>query len=245
LSDSWAYKDFWAPEVRRHNGKYVMHYSAMRRKDNSLRIGVAIAQEPKGPFRNVYDGPMFDFGYAAIDGHVFIDDDGQAYFYFSKDCSENIIDGVHTSQICVAKMNDELTALTSDPVVLFGASEAYEGGNAPEWRWNEGPYVLKKDGTYYLTYSANFYASKEYCICLATSKRPDGDFEKSKKNPILSYRYEKEDFSGPGHNAFFTDADGKLKMAFHIHTDATKPSANRKAVIIDAKIANGTIEFEK
>ena len=36
LSDSWAYQDFWAPEVIYHNGKYVMHYSARRKTDQSL-----------------------------------------------------------------------------------------------------------------------------------------------------------------------------------------------------------------
>ena len=32
LSNSWAFQDFWAPEVIYHNGKYVMHYSARRKR---------------------------------------------------------------------------------------------------------------------------------------------------------------------------------------------------------------------
>lgn len=242
LSENWAHKDFWAPEVIYHNGKYVMHYSARRKTDDSLRIGVAIADSPEGPFKDVYNGPMFDFGYAAIDGHVFIDEDGTPYFYYSKDCSENVVDGVHTSQIYVVKLNDDLTKVVSEPVFLFGATEEFECKyENPNWRWNEGPYMLKKDGKYYLTYSGNCYGTKEYCVCLALSDKPDAGFEK--QGAILTYEAVKEDFSGPGHNVFFKDKDGKLKMAFHIHTYADKPSQNRKALICDAKIENGTIKF--
>lgn len=243
LSGSWAYADFWAPEVRFHENKYIMNFSARRKTDGSLRIGVAVSDNPEGPFKDVYNGPMFDFGYAAIDGHIFIDDDGKGYFYFSKDCSENIIDGVHTSQICVAELDSSLTALKSEPKVLFGATENYEVGNNDSWRWNEGPFVMKNAGKYYMTYSANFYASSDYCICLAVSDRPDGGFVKYFDNPILTNKNVEKDFSGPGHNAFFRDVDGNLKMVCHIHTDEKKPSADRKAVISDAEIKDGTIRF--
>jgi beta-xylosidase len=241
LSDSWAHKDFWAPEVIYYNGKYVMHYSARRKTDDSLRLGVAIADKPQGPF--IDQGVMFDFRYAAIDGHVFIDDDGERYFYYSKDCSENVVDGIHTSQIYVVKLNEDLTKAISDPVFLFGATEQFECKyHNPNWRWNEGPYMLKKDGKYYLTYSGNCYGTKEYCICLAVSNTPNGDFEK--KGPVLTYEAVKEDFSGPGHNAFFKDAEGNLKMAFHIHTYADNPSGNRKACICDAIIKGESILFD-
>ena len=243
LSNSWASQDFWAPEVIYHNGKYVMHYSARRTADKSLRIGVAVSDTPQGPFVDVYNGPMFDLGYAAIDGHVFVDEDGTPYFYYSKDCSENVVDGIHTSQIYVAKLNDDLTKLVSEPVFLFGATEPWEClYKNPEFRWNEGPYMLKKDGKYYLTYSGNCYGTKEYCVCLAVCDTPDGNFKKV--GPILTYKDVAEDFSGPGHNAFFKDKDGKLKMAFHIHTYVDNPSQNRKAVICDAKIEENTISFQ-
>lgn len=47
--------------------------------------------------------------------------------------------------------------------------------------------------------------------------------------PILVYR--ENEFSGPGHNHFFTDPDGKLYTTFHIHTDYDRPSGNRRACI--------------
>jgi beta-xylosidase len=243
MSNGWAERDFWAPEVIFHNGKYVMHYTARRKSDKSLRIGVAIADVPQGPF--VDQGVMFDFGYAAIDGHVFLDDDGERYLYYSKDCSENIIDGISTSQIYMVKLNEDLTKAITDPMLIFGPTEDFECLRYHSLtRWNEGPFMLKSNGKYYLTYSANCYGTKEYCICLAISNRPDGGFKKDGKNPILSYKDVAEDFSGPGHNAFFIDLDGKLKMTFHIHTYADQPSGNRKAVICDAEIEAETITFD-
>ena len=242
LSDSWAYTDFWAPEViqRPKDGKYVMHFSGRYRKNKSLRIGVAVADEPEGPFEQVKDEPMFDFGYAAIDGHVFIDDDGQAYLYYSRDCCENVVGDGHVSQLYVVKLNDDLTEVIGEPKLLTTPTYPYEHDGDGSWLWNEGPAVLKKDGKYHLFYSANYYASKKYCVCVATSDKPDGDFVKSETdNPILHADMLDTDFSGPGHNSFFTDKEGNLKTAFHIHTDAGKPSDNRRACIADVVYEDG------
>jgi len=242
LSNSWTVRDYWAPEVIYHNGKYIMHFTARRKSDFSLRLGVAVSDSPEGPFVDAHNGPMFDLGYASIDGHVFIDDDGQPYFYFSKDCSENYVSPtLRVSQLCVCKLSDDLLNIISEPVVLFGPSESYDfiirGGQA----WNEGPYMLKKDGQYYMTYSANCFATRDYSICLAKAEHPMGPFQKL--GPIMVSGAEGEDFSGPGHNAFFYDHAGKLKMTFHIHTHENAPSGDRKACICDAEICNGTIKF--
>lgn len=244
LSDSWAFQNFWAPEVVFHNGKYIMHYTARRKTDKSLRIGVAISVTPEGPFIDVHQGPMFDFGYAAIDGHVFQDDDGKAYLYYSKDCSENYVEGRgNLSEICVCELSEDYLSLIGEPITLFGPTEEYECMVVNGKLWNEAPYVLKKDGVYYLTYSANCYQSKKYCICVATAEHPCGPFVKCSE-PIVTYKDVEEDFSGPGHNAFFKDNEGKLKSSFHIHTYAEAPSENRKACISDVKFENGTMVFE-
>ena len=187
---------------------------------------------------------MFDFGYAAIDGHVFIDEDQKTYFYYSKDCSENYVDGKgRISEICVCELSDDLLSLVGEPITLFGPSEDYDSMMVGDQSWNEGPYVLKKDGIYYLSYSANFYASKDYCICLAKSENPLGPFVKHDE-PILTHKDVDGDFSGPGHNAFFKDGEGNLMTSFHIHTYENEPSQNRKACICNAEIKNGTIVFE-
>jgi GH43 family beta-xylosidase len=212
------------------NGKYFMHYSARWGKNQSLRIGVAVADSPAGPFVDAFNRPMFDLGYAAIDGHVFFDDDGRKYFYYSRDCSENIVDGRHESHLYVAELNDDLLSFKSEPLLITQPEQEWEIRSGAEWRWNEGPFVLKHNGIYYLMYSANFYASRDYSVGYAVSEKPMGPFVKATHNPVLASPH--ADISGPGHNSVTVSPDGnELFIVYHIHTDATNPSGDRQVCI--------------
>lgn len=224
-NDSFGYCDFWAPEVIHYKGKYIMHYSARWKKNNSLRIGVAVADSPLGPFKDIGNKPMFDLGYAAIDGHVFIDNDDKKYLYFSKDCSENISKGNHESHLYVVMLSEDLLTIVSEPVFLMKAQQQWETLSGKEWTWNEGPCVIKKNNMYFLMYSANYFASKYYSLGYATANSPLGPFKKSEYNPLL--KYVEGEISGPGHNSVF-ELNGDLICAYHVHTDYYKPSENRQ-----------------
>ncbi|RPJ28196.1 MAG: glycosidase [Chloroflexi bacterium] len=227
---SWGESDFWAPEVAYYNGKYFMHYSARWKENQSLRIGVAVADSPGGPFLDVFKRPMFDFGYAAIDGHVLFDEDGRKYFYYSRDCSENIVDGRHESHLYVAELNDDLVSFKNEPLLITRPEQEWETRSDAQWRWNEGPFVLKHHGKYYLMYSANFYASRGYSIGYAVSENPTGPFIKAAQNPVLFST--NAELSGPGHNSVTTSPDGKeLFIVYHIHTDPEHPSGDRQVCI--------------
>ena len=245
LSNSWAYKSFWAPEVVKHKDKYVMHYTARRKDNNELRIGVAISDKPIGPFKDVHNGPMFELGYAVIDGHVLKDNDDY-YLFYSRDCSTNIKeDGYKTSQIYAYRLNDDLTEVINEPILIIEPDKTYDTVPFKNYRWNEGPAIIKHNNEYYLTYSANYYASNDYCICLAKATNPLGPYIKQDdQNPIVKAKELGNDFSGPGHNCFFRDFNNNLKMAFHIQTDEYKPSGNRKAVIADVIIKEGKMIVE-
>ena len=75
--DSWAKSHYWAPEVKEYRGKFYMTYSAMPKKADTPRllIALAVSDKPAGPYTDLH-APWFDFGYSAIDGHIFVDDDG-------------------------------------------------------------------------------------------------------------------------------------------------------------------------
>ena len=74
--DQWGRDWFWAPEVY-HNaetGKYFLFYSARMREgvaehfryedfEEPSKIGVAVADSPAGPFRNIADRPLDYFPY--------------------------------------------------------------------------------------------------------------------------------------------------------------------------------------
>lgn len=235
--DYWGEGKFWAPEVVYHNGKFVMHYSARSRQLHSYRIGVAVSDSPEGPFTDVHGKPMFDLGYAAIDGSVLRCEEGN-FLYYSRDCCENIIDGVKISQIYCVKLNEDLTETAGDHVLVSTPTEEFEKKSlADSFRlphlWNEGPCVIKRNGVFIMNYSANWYASNHYAICVSTADKPFGPWKKSGNNPVLSCR---SDLFGAGHNAFFTDKEGRLCTSFHIQTDPEKPSGDRRTVI-------GTVEF--
>jgi GH43 family beta-xylosidase len=228
--DSWGIADFWAPEVVFYNNRYYMHYSARWREHKSLRIGVAVAHFPTGPFLDLFNHPMFDFGYAAIDGHILIDDDGRIYLYYARDCSENIIDGHHESHLYVVELDNDLATLKGEPVFLTKPEQEWELRSGPEWFWNEGPFVVKHNGQYYLMYSANFYASRNYSVGYAVANDPIGPFVKASHNPILFSSV--PEISGPGHNSVTTSPNGKeLFIVYHIHTDPQKPSGDRQVCI--------------
>ncbi len=243
--ESWGKSHFWAPEVIHHNGKFIMHYTAKSRELDSLRVGVAVADHPKGPFRDVHDRPMFDFGYAAIDGSALVSPEGN-FFYYSRDCSENFVDGVKTSQLYCVRLNDTLTETVGEPKLICSPTEPFERKSlnmTEPHLWNEGPCVILRNGKYIMNYSANHYASNDYAICIATADHPMGPWIKSQNNPVLSCR---EDLFGAGHNAFFTAKDGSLMTAFHIQTNPEAPSGNRRTVIGEVRFSetNGEIRQE-
>ncbi len=233
---SFGSADFWAPEVVFHGGRYIMHYTARRKKDDTLLIGVAVADRPEGPFIDVTDGPMFDFGYAAIDGHVFCDGK-EKYLFFSRDCSQHFVEGRRESHILAVRLDDSLTRTVGEPVFISAPDCPWETVTG-DTRWNEGPFVVKRDGIYYLMYSSGFYAASTYATGYAVSKNLLGPYQKSADNPLL---HSKGNISGPGHNCVVTAADGTDYCVFHVHTDPSNPSADRRMCFCPIVFENGRI----
>jgi GH43 family beta-xylosidase len=227
--ESWATECFWAPEVFEQDGTYYMYLTAKNR-NGSLRIGVATSSTPDGLFKDALDKPLFDDGYAAIDATVFTDDDGKKYLYYARDCSENFQNGIRKSEIYGVQLNDDMISVSGEPVLLTTPTQLWETGTSDTY-WNEGPAVIKHNGTYYLTYSANFYASPAYSVGYATSDSPLGTYTKSSDNPILTAGTYKN-ISGPGHHSFTTGLDGKeLFMVYHSHTFPGVGGGNRQVNI--------------
>ncbi len=224
--------NFWAPEVVELDGKYYMFYSAMN-SEGSMRIGVAVCDTPEGFFQNLKNEPLFDLGYAAIDPNVLIDDDGAKYLYYSRDCSENIVDGKKTSQIYGVQLEDDFSGIAGEPVMLLTPEQPWELASGSPL-WNEGPEMIKHDGKYYLSYSANFYQTSAYSVGYAVSDSPLGPFVKAEENPILTsvtgkYGKSREDVSGTGHHSFTVSPDGtELWTAYHSHIDPSDPKKGRR-----------------
>ncbi|MCW1300822.1 MAG: glycoside hydrolase family 43 protein [Nitrososphaeria archaeon] len=223
--NKWGTGDFWAPEVIYFEEKFYMVYSA-RDVDGHLKIALAVSEDPLGPFKNI-KAPLFESnGFSWIDGHIFIDNDQTPYLFFVKDCSENVINGKHVSQIYVQKMSKDLLNLSGSPIMILEPNQQWEGINK-EWQWNEGPFVIKHNKLYYLMYSANFYASSDYSIGYAIAKDPIGPWEKNYNNPIITKDL-RQGISGPGHNSITTSLDNTESfIVYHTHKYPDSPNGNR------------------
>src|SRR5690606_32445612 len=133
---------------------------------------------PLGPFTN--DGTALDAPVKQIDPFIFFDN-GKAYIYHVR-----LQDG---NRIFVAEMTGDLTAIKSETLrECIYAEEDWENTENAGWSVAEGPTVVKKDGLYYLLYSANDFRNPDYAVGYAVSDSPLGPWEKPENNPIISSR---------------------------------------------------------
>lgn len=182
---------YWAPEVYAYRGAYYMVYSAAFQTPestavNKLRhcIGLAKADTPAGPFVDVYDHPLFAPGYSVIDASLLFDDDGRVYLLYSRDNCENYQGDKRVSETYGVELAADLSGAVGEPVLLATPTSPWEllSGSVI---WNEGPCAFKRNGIYYLLFTANYYASRHYAVGYATATSPLGPYTKAAENPIL------------------------------------------------------------
>ncbi|MEA4981854.1 MAG: family 43 glycosylhydrolase, partial [Paludibacter sp.] len=151
--------------------------------------------------------PMF--AEKGIDNSLFIDDDGKAYLFFVR-----FTDG---NAIWMAELeNDYKTIKTNTLRLCFAANTS--GWEADLGKVNEGPFCIKHEGYYYLTYSANDYRSQNYGVGYAFTNNLAGSWTKYAGNPVLR---KPAGLVGAGHHCLFRDKNNQLKMAFHAHKSTT------------------------
>jgi GH43 family beta-xylosidase len=229
-TNSWAVGAFWAPEVKFYRGKFYLTYNGLVRdsKPNKLLMGLAVSDQPEGPYRDLH-APWFDPGYSTIDGHIFVDDDGTPYLYFSRNGSQ---DGYGYGINYGVQLERDLSKPVGEPVKLIEASQSWERINWAKNRCNEGATVLKHGGRYYMTYSANHTAFPGYGVGYATAPKPLGPWTKAEENPILADHLELG-VSAPGHNSIVrTPDETEMFIVYHTHADPKNPS-NDRVVNID------------
>lgn len=168
----WASERAWAPAIAYKNGKYYFYYSA------DTNIGVAVSDRPEGPFRDPLNKPLVAkaaFKGQMIDPMVFVDDDGSAYLYWGQ------------GNCHMVKLHDDMISFDADKVTTI----------RPEG-YNEGPFMIKRQGTYYLMWSEYDTRDPRYSIAYATSKSPLGPFVKAEGQAILKG---KGGVKGAGHHS--------------------------------------------
>lgn len=194
----------FAPEVYYWNGKFYMYTSPAGNGHYVLE-----ADKPEGPFNYVTD----NFG-LAIDGSVFIEDDGS--WYFTRAHSTGIMGH---EMISPTEVNPNGTNLN-----------LYMG------HWTEGPMIIKRDGRYYMTYTGNHFQSKGYRVNYAVAEKgPFGPYHKPNNNPILIN--DMPISRNLGHSSFVYGPDlDSMYIAYHSYTGSLK----NRVLNIDRLSFNGS-----
>lgn len=136
----------FAPDCLEKDGKYYLYFCM---PDDSE--GVAVSDQPEGPFGNPVQLPC-----GGIDPAVFIDDDGQAYYYWGQLFSHGV------------KLNEDMISFNPDDIKDDLVTEE-------EHCFHEGSSMRKIGDTYYYVY-ADMERGKPTSLGYSTSKSPLGPF---------------------------------------------------------------------
>lgn len=143
----------WASQTVERGGKWYWYVCCNTAKGGDA-LAVAVADNPQGPWRDAIGAPLAE-GFSFIDPTVFVDDNGKAYLLWgNKGC-------------WYGELNDDMISFKDgwkevpgfhDPA-CFGpesmkANWAKGGKEEMMVGYEEGPWLTKKNGTYFMTYPA-------------------------------------------------------------------------------------------
>jgi beta-xylosidase len=179
----------WAPEIHRVGREnYVAYYTASDAR-GKLAIGLAYAKNPEGPYTDL-GRPLVQHDIGAIDATYFADDDGKKYLYWKVDGNQN--PGGRTPILG--------RELSSDGRSFKPGSVAREVFNNDSRTWEKGlveaPWIVKRDGRYYMFYAADVYDAR-YKSGVARASSPLGTF--TRKGPAILTN--NDTWVGPGHGS--------------------------------------------
>ncbi len=210
----WYSERFWAPEIFQHNGKFYATVNCCRVDLTDHGMLFAVADNIEGPYTLLNpDAPLV----LSNDAHLFVDDDGRTYLFGSGNWH--------------AEIDLETLTLLSEPiynVVPVAGSTDWNGER--KGVGFEGPYVLKRNGMYYMFYST---WGRGYEIGIATATDLDGTWTLAEKPFYGAMNQEACDLYGTmyeegyytnqdkykecGHNSVFIGPDGEYWLAAHAY----------------------------
>ena len=195
LPEDCPYKHrFWAPEITKINGKFYLTFTADNwiRKDynrtgeNGLYAFVGVADQVEGPYRHITE----IIG-AGCDTSLFGDDDGKTYAYSPGG-------DIFVQEIDLSGLERDSVTLVGEKQRIVTASNA-DIGLPWNFRWLEGPWMMKKKGRYYLFFAGIHHPEDraemvhpgppgpgfEYWAGVAYSDTPMGPFRKDERGRIV------------------------------------------------------------
>ena len=216
---NWPTADqVWAPDVMKGtDGRYYFYYS------QACKIYCAVSDSPTGPWTNILgadEAVLIPDRYVkmaiTLDAQSFIDDDGSTYLYWGTW-------GIYKDHGCgVGKLNPDMKTFAD--TTLIPNTQAKE--------FFEAPYMFKRNGIYYFTYSSGSCHDHTYRVQYATSKvGPMGPFEFADNNPILETSQDST-IHGPGHHSILKEGDDYY-IVYHRHNIPQSTRGFFRQVAID------------
>jgi GH43 family beta-xylosidase len=165
---SWAKRNAWAPCIteKKINGqyRYFFYFTAAQ------KIGVAVANDPAGPFVDM-GKPLIDkypegiTGGQQIDPDVFTDPKtGKSYLYWGN------------GYMACAELNDDMISIKAGTTKII----------TPDASFREGTIVFYRNGIYYFLWSEDDTRSENYRVGYGTSDSPTGSIKIAPNNLVIA-----------------------------------------------------------
>ncbi|MCQ2408474.1 MAG: family 43 glycosylhydrolase [Oscillospiraceae bacterium] len=162
---SWCNEnDAWASQCIERDGKYYFYFTTTDPGGRGRAIGVAVADKPEGPYRDVLGKPICGPNWDYIDPTVIIDDDGQAWLMFGNPTCYYV------------KLKNDMVTLDGQ-IQKFDMTEQAFGPNSDSKRasaYGEGPWIYKHNDLYYMVYAAFVGADSGESMAYATGPSVTG-----------------------------------------------------------------------
>jgi beta-xylosidase len=211
----WAKRAMWAPSIIEKDKKYFMFFGAndIQSDNEPGGIGVAVADQPGGPFKDYLGRPLigkFYNGAQPIDQFCFKDND-QYYLIYGGWGHCNI-----------AKLKNDFTGFVP-----------FDDGNifreiTPD-KYVEGPFMFKHKEKYYLMWSEGGWTGPDYSVAYAIADSPFGPFKRVGKilqqNPKVA--------TGAGHHSIIHSPTSENWYIVYHRRPLTEKDGNARVVCID------------
>lgn len=215
---AWIKNSFWAPEWYAHQGKIYVYYTARKTSDNVSCIGVAVADTPKGPFKD--HGPIVEFGKEAIDAFI-LEDKGNLYISWKAYGLDD-----RPIELLACKLSKDGLRLDGEPFSLIRDDE-HQGLEGQHW--------FKYGDYYYLIYSIKGCCgpNSDYAVSVARSKSLKGPYEKYTGNPIL---HGGQDVLSIGHGTLTATPEGRMYYLCHAYLQDSGFYQGRQPFLVEMKM---------
>ncbi|HTW94072.1 MAG TPA: glycoside hydrolase family 43 protein [Tepidisphaeraceae bacterium] len=215
--------NYWAPEAIERDGRFLLYYSASTsRSDEDQRLRLAIADSPRGPYRDSGKLLLPETGFS-IDANPFVDPrDNKAYLFFGMDFES---DEPYGTGISVVRLSDDMTEAVGEiksiirasaPWQVYERQRQYKGRLWAEWNCVEGPFVIFHDGRYYCFYSGGAWYGSEYGVGFAEADHPMGPWRNGGVKGPSVLRAIAGKVIAPGHCSVVAGPNSRrLYMVYH------------------------------